>query len=202
MCFWETLIRRLISTAEVFFLTTLLTRTYFPQIYSNNFFFLATSTIFSMNFISPLSNSRWSNFRFTCTFHDQLLNWYVSWPSSFGTYFRRWLESRQFMSESTSTSSGSDSPQYWSVFQCLISLGNRNLVSTLVVVDQKSKVMDFFVFCKIVMFQKSQMNRFDICEKRKVPWQFKIKHAKNKIIVVGQWKIAVNIPTQVYLAIL
>ena len=46
------------------------------------------------------------------------------------------------------------------------------------------------------------MNRYYICDKSIVPVKFKIIHDKNDKIIVGQLKIAANIPTQANLAII
>ena len=48
----------------------------------------------------------------------------------------------------------------------------------------------------------SQKNRFGMSEKSKVPGQFIIKHHNKKKIDVGQQKISVNVPTQVYLTMI
>ena len=79
--------------------------------------------------------------------------------------------------------------------------GNIILVSALVVDDRKSKVMDSVFAAKRLCSKIPQMNRFDICDRIKVPWQFKVKYIYNKIIFGGQWTKADNIPTQVYLVI-
>ena len=47
----------------------------------------------------------------------------------------------------------------------------------------------------------AQINRINTYEKRKDPLQFKIKHNKNNIFIVGQCTIAANIRTLVYLEI-
>ena len=52
------------------------------------------------------------------------------------------------------------------------------------------------------MFKISKWNRFEICEKTKILSYFKIKHDTNNIIVVDQFTIAANEPTQVFLAII
>ena len=46
------------------------------------------------------------------------------------------------------------------------------------------------------------MNRFDFCEKRKIPGQFDIKDDKNERIVIGQWELSENVTPQVYLTII
>ena len=58
------------------------------------------------------------------------------------------------MSESISTSPRSTDNRYFSVSQWSLGLGNSNLVTALVVVDQKSNVMDFFDCYKKYVFRK------------------------------------------------
>ena len=64
------------------------------------------------------------------------------------------------------------------------------------------KVMDLFVCRTKLCSNISQRNRFEICEKYKILWWFKIKHDKNNRIVVDQFTISGNEPLELYLAII
>ena len=68
--------------------------------------------------------------------------------------------------------------------------------------DQKLEGRGFFCLQRKVVFKISKWNRFEICEKTKILSYFKIKHDTNNIIVVDQFTIAANEPTQVYLEII
>ena len=46
------------------------------------------------------------------------------------------------------------------------------------------------------------MNRFNICDKSKVPQEFNNKYNKNNINAIGQWTIAANINMQMYITII
>ena len=76
----------------------------------------------------------------------------LQWTITENLHWRILPEYRWFVSESTSASPRLADHRQLSVFQWLLVLGNSNLVSSLVVVDQKSKVMDFFDCCETVMF--------------------------------------------------
>ena len=100
------------------------------------------------------------------------------------------------MYESRSTSPQSSYPWYCSAFQWSVGLGNRNLVSALVVVDWKLKVVGLFDCCKNVVY-KNTTN-----EQIRYLWEKYIKHDKNKIIIVCQWTISENVPLHLYLSII
>ena len=87
-------------------------------------------------------------------------------------------------------------PWYCSAVWCLLLLGNRNNETSNVAVDKnrKSKFMSFFDCLKMIWHKIPRNHWFEIRETNNDTWHFNIKHNKNKIIIIGQWKRAHNEP--------